>query len=1503
MSDKNFLSKSSQYVQSLVDFIRDTKPYHSKLTEIVEEYQFSDFMSVKLDERLVIKTKISPTWSYNYFSGGNPLFRTLPVKRLVSPSFQREAYVAGEDENTDLALVPFVYSKKSFDGIGVNAVYIQRENGRIEPLTESVDFFQSHGSFEFRIERTWKAGNASTGGEPVFDPTWVPTNEDGVIAVATGVTRQLAFDTTNPSSAISRITTALNEIQTRLTQNGGHDETQAALNQIKEVIDSGAMPRSYEALINWMWEAGFWSHDELYSTSKQNPGYKKIFSDASPSLFLGLFSDIGSHQRGGSQINIDPSAPLETWNIIKVNPLAHSRAQFISQRYGRIVSASNVPGEVTILDNGIPSGSFTLRAKGDGQTFDLTSEEDPSYSAEVNVGVPFNDGRLAFTILSGSTLGFIEGDVFYFAIENPSPIIDELSLGFGYDLDPYDDDTTLYTDRPLTIDAAEIVLPAPGSSPIGFYFDGRFADFNFDLLGLTIVDPGIIHNRRWQIKATPSGSFIAAVTFNNGAYELSYADTPTADLRIHYATEFQVEFSDDDFRTTNVIGTVNVGNHFESIEYGISFTLAEPPRPYIGVSSKDGVSGGDVFTFRIVNPNPFLADAPITQSSAQLPRLLLHSDSFFNAPAGKWTLTFNSPTQYVLSAHHEGISLFTPKTINIPTIGQTSLEGLSYKGEGVHFTIVPARGLSAGDKFTFETYERKPSYLVHGSVSGWTGEAVTGEYFWNGKIGFTLRQPEPVIYNSNDELVDGESLGVTATLREDTPKEIIYSFIKLQSGNFLVQRSDVGIVGFASSTGAFKDLYLTANLTEPGSSFKIAVNSSPFDFWNGQDLVILRPAARTRLPKPGEGVFVEKTESDRLSINLVPSVKDLSALYPVAIDPRYVDHETNQETPLSATSPETKILRGWIPISLQPHDSSTSIAEFSDPATSYEVFSSATSAAIGEIKQQGVNKNSPIIFEWNETFFGNGVATEPEQSFSALRSTSSPYTITNRTVNLKGVANLNLLYDSFDDGDYGVTFDFPVNLLGQTSNTVYVTGNSVISFTSGFDEYNDIDATNPDFVNIQISARDNRGDWLYGGYENDGATYRIRFEGTTHYSAHDPQYPLIWEMTFYRDHPNRIDIDMGDAAWRSPDDIGASGVSNGSEYVLTFSNGVVNQGYTIDLTPPPPPPPPPGEEPGEEPEETVPPGFLPLNQEANLVFHSTGWNDKVRVNLSEGIKFLISGGALLEDWMFNDRLNLGVADDTLISVVASYQSEFATEINDGPFTAFMPGYDNLPFDEETAEGSYDTGIALTEHFVRAKELSHVASRTPKQERQYQEALGLINPFLEGRIEDTSLPEFLSNVRAVQGEVESTDSFGYPLIGKAIEIMEKPQQQVSAQIQESMVVGTYDRPSLHDTYGYGIEPLDEVEKHSATLYSGPPPIPAVASSATTFEAFETPLNVTSPASVFNISFSAISSAPNIAIWLPDEPAPLSVSVVEQISSNTFRFSIPSPSIAKIIVSAG
>jgi hypothetical protein len=482
----NTLSKSSKYVQSLVDFIKDTKPYHSKLTEIVEEYQFFDNMNVHFDERLLIKTKISANWVYNYFSGANPLFRTMPAQRMVMPAYLRAAFTAGSDENTDLALVPHAFSKKTFDGMGVNAAFVRRGTFT-EPMTESVDWFESHGSYQFQIKQTHDAGGA-------INPLYTATMDDGTIAEAVAITRQNALDLANPNSAVNQIRVQIDAVQAATNLVVPHNaDVQAALDVIYGYLDTPDLPPSYEDLIAFLtvvvgtpqqimaqsqidalastldslspplyfndfvgventesnlrmsgalfyrtatndylrvsnitadatlsceeWSLTVTDEDQQkYAVTGSTSGFIGFFFAGSPFSTDRLSFTTARTTVPGTdpleftvaplgtvlvltpinKIVIAPTAPLETWNIIKVNPIAHDRPLLSSSTYGGITDLSNNLGKVTLLDSSIPTSNIILTARAGGQIFDLSSDSEPSYAPAITVGTFFND-NLALT--------------------------------------------------------------------------------------------------------------------------------------------------------------------------------------------------------------------------------------------------------------------------------------------------------------------------------------------------------------------------------------------------------------------------------------------------------------------------------------------------------------------------------------------------------------------------------------------------------------------------------------------------------------------------------------------------------------------------------------------------------------------------------------------------------------------------------------------------------------------------------------------------------------------------------------------------------------------------------------------------------------------------------------------------------------------------------------------------------------------------------------------------
>ena len=93
----SFLNKNSAYVQSLVSFILDTKPYHSKLTETVEEYQFLPSLIVK------------------YAINNKQNLRFGASKTYTLPQFKEKALFLYEDVNETKYGNPFLYASDNYN--------------------------------------------------------------------------------------------------------------------------------------------------------------------------------------------------------------------------------------------------------------------------------------------------------------------------------------------------------------------------------------------------------------------------------------------------------------------------------------------------------------------------------------------------------------------------------------------------------------------------------------------------------------------------------------------------------------------------------------------------------------------------------------------------------------------------------------------------------------------------------------------------------------------------------------------------------------------------------------------------------------------------------------------------------------------------------------------------------------------------------------------------------------------------------------------------------------------------------------------------------------------------------------------------------------------------------------------------------------------------------------------------------------------------------------------
>lgn len=717
-----------------------------------------------------------------------------------------------------------------------------------------------------------------------------------------------------------------------------------------------------------------------------------------------------------NKVVVHANAPLEAWSIIKVNPLAYSRPLFTSTRYGYVKDASSTRDLITILDASFPTCTVVLTALSSTK-FSVTNTVEPSYYGEATVGQEFNDGRLQFTIVAGNEYTFQENDKFYIEIRNDAPFADDLDLYYGFDLAPFDGDEYVYNTISQALQDYQ--------KQLDFGWDSRFINYDWAVFNLQLSQ-NAISDREWRVRALPNLSkplplqnssptnvvnLIAPEDpLNPDAFlQVDMADDVTSegirsssdpdsigDLQLWYSDSFAVEYFHTGLQMWVLAGTVNVGDTFNSTVHGISFTLIPGSKPFIAARLRSSwysqvnggpmqtgvVDGGDTFYWRARN-NPPVQIGPAGVESVRAPRLVMHGDSYhFTAPA-RWYLNFSSGTEYTLQGFYTtgvqtGQPVFsTPKALSL-------VNGKSFysRDDGLHWTIESGRGLGSGDQFTFETFEKKPIFLVHGSVSGWQPDAEIDKFYWNGKIGFKIRSPKVELFENDNLVSDWESsLGAVTVseLRYDSPSAVYRAYAH-NDGYWTLYR-DGSIV--AAGANELVDKYIRVTLPDAveGALLVIRVSADEMDFSLGQDLAIVRTTAG-RSPTSDDFVLFSRTREDGVAISVKPTddaqAAVLSNLAPTSIDLRYVDHTTGSGVPLSVTSQETNVLSGWLPALITKFDGDTSTADFSDAATTFEVRSAVIDQKIGTIRPR--TSIDDVVFEWDSGFAATYLPLNTEAS-------------------------------------------------------------------------------------------------------------------------------------------------------------------------------------------------------------------------------------------------------------------------------------------------------------------------------------------------------------------------------------------------------------------------------------------------------------------------------------------------------------------------------------------
>lgn len=732
-----------------------------------------------------------------------------------------------------------------------------------------------------------------------------------------------------------------------------------------------------------------------------------------------------------AKITVHSSAPLETWSLIKVNPIAYSRPTFSSTRYGYVMNDMSVKNKIKVLDAAFPTSTIVLKAINKTQ-FIVTCSAEPEYIHTVDVNSVFNDGRLTFTIIPGSIYEFVAGDKFFIEIENDSPIPEELDLYYGYDSDSYDANTLVYN----SVNSAT----SDYLTSLDFGFDSRFLSYDTASFNLSITQ-NAQDDRQWRLRAladftnplmlqnsNPNNKVNLIGTTDNtstgGTDSPQNPNTPQqfnmseevqgapgvelkADLMLWYSSTFALEYFDSTRSQWTPIAVVPVGVRYVNDIHGLAFTIVPAAKPFIasrsystfidastGLYTEEEFDGGDIISWAVRNSPPTQL-TPSSLSSARIPRLIMHGDSFQHSIPAKYDLQFVGVNSYLLQGVYTAGTNNGSLVFENPILIDTSVNH-SYRNDevGIHYTLVTGQsGMGRADSFAFETYAAKPCYLVHGSVSGWQDNAELGKYYWNGKIGFKLALPKINVFENNFALNGITSWDTSHgpiklnRVRLDTTSAV-YTVKAHNAGRWMLYR-DGAIVGTGVELISDSFLSLTMPAATAGAKIIFHIQADEHTLSTAHDLAIIRTTAG-RMPNAEDFILIERTESDSIRVSI--KAKDpehalvLSSLAQNTIDIRFVDHQTISGVPLSNTSPEVAILSGWIPALIEKQNNALTTNVFNDPASRTIVKAAATGEIIGTVKSIGTTMAEPIVFQWDSDFHAKYLPLNAEATVLALGS-------------------------------------------------------------------------------------------------------------------------------------------------------------------------------------------------------------------------------------------------------------------------------------------------------------------------------------------------------------------------------------------------------------------------------------------------------------------------------------------------------------------------------------
>lgn len=389
-STSQYLSVASGHIDSLIDYVIDVKPYHVKLSEIVEQYLFEESIHVKIadDKQILaffgadilpntlttpgVRRRRSGSWSKNIISDGNRRTWPVPITAVHKFASQNSQDKFTVDDSAVIEGFPTtgVFNVKRWDSVGVTDV---RKNNIHQQ--ESTDYFLSHGAFTFTSKPNQK---------------WKETNLKNLSAFANNPGELFYNDVVTEFGTIENI------------YGGNFEEWTLTCVSTEPTIlnvvgsSSGFIGQATQLV------------PFIHSKISFNFSYIDEDTESSSSI-----DDVFT-LTPWNKITLAPDAPEETWSLIKTNPIALVSAPVFHSSVSRVDN----PGlqiHTRSLDRQVGEITWTVVFGANGNYTINKYALENSYAQTANLidGCSFKNDDIHFTIITTGT-GFYPGDSFSF---------------------------------------------------------------------------------------------------------------------------------------------------------------------------------------------------------------------------------------------------------------------------------------------------------------------------------------------------------------------------------------------------------------------------------------------------------------------------------------------------------------------------------------------------------------------------------------------------------------------------------------------------------------------------------------------------------------------------------------------------------------------------------------------------------------------------------------------------------------------------------------------------------------------------------------------------------------------------------------------------------------------------------------------------------------------------------------------------------------------------------